>query len=157
MKRTIAIDGSSAKDSRTAGLLRELGIEIFHLSDDVGKAREAVLNSDTVVFATPTHWFNISATMKQLIDSLPDAPDYPCEGKTAYFFALCEEDGAQQAINQMMAPLNHMGFRIPPYACYFYNVNMADKSEEQWQVKGMAHLRRRLRQSRRRNQRGKRR
>ena len=144
MKRAIAIDGSPTKDGRTANLLAELGIEIFRLADGVEKAREAILNSDVIVFATPTHWFNVSALMKELIDSLPEAPDYPCDGKTAYFLAVCEEDGAQQAINQMMAPLNHMGFRIPPYASYFYNVNMAEKSEEQWQLNGMAHLQQRL-------------
>ena len=55
-----------------------------------------------------------------------------------------DKDGAQQAINQMMAPLN-LGFKIPPYACFFYNVHMAEKSEGQWQLKGMRYLRSRLR------------
>jgi multimeric flavodoxin WrbA len=145
MKRSIAIDGSSRKDSRTAGLLRELNIRTYRLQDSIEHAIHAILKADTIVFATPTHWFNISALMKDLIDRLPEAPDYPCEGKTAYFLAVCEADGAQQAINQLIAPLNHMGFWIPPYACYIYNVNMAEKSEDQWQSKGMGHLRRRLR------------
>jgi multimeric flavodoxin WrbA len=146
MKRAIAINGSSNNNGRTAGLLKELGIQIYHLSEGVGRARDAILEANTVVFGTPTRWFNVSASMKDLIDKLPEAPDYPCDGKTAFFVAVCEEDGAQQAINQMMAPLNHMGFWIPPYACYIYNINMAEKSEGQWQIKeGVAHLRRRLR------------
>jgi multimeric flavodoxin WrbA len=133
------------RGSRTAQLLQQLGVEIFHLAEGIEKARDAIIASNTVVFATPTRWFNVSASMKDLIDSLPEAPTFPCHGKTAFFLAVCEEDGAQQAINQMMAPLNHMGFKIPPYASYIYNVNMAEKSEDQWQAKGMAHLRRRLR------------
>ena len=145
MKRAIAINGSSNNDGRTARLLKQLEIQIYHLKDGVETARDAILKANTIVFGTPTRWFNVSASMKDLIDKLPEAPDYPCDGKTAYFVAVCEEDGAQQAINQMMAPLNHMGFRIPPYACYIYNINLAEKSEDQWQLKGMEHLRRRLR------------
>ena len=149
MKNVIAINGASTKDGRTSALLLELGIPICHLADGVERARDAVLAADMVVFGTPTRWFNVSASMKDLIDQLPEAPDYPCHGKSAYFLAVCDEDGAQQAINQMMAPLNHMGFRIPPYASYIYNTNMADKSEGQWQLRGMADLRRRLNSSRR--------
>jgi NAD(P)H-dependent FMN reductase len=145
MKRAIAIDGSSRKNSRTSGLLKELGIRTYRLEDGIQRAINAILKADTVVFASPIYWFSITALMKELIERLPEAPDYPCQGKTAYFVAVYEEDGAQQAINQMMAPLNHMGFKIPPYACFFYNVHMAEKSEDQWQLKGMRYLRSRLR------------
>jgi multimeric flavodoxin WrbA len=144
---SIAINGSPNKDGHTASLLQQLGIPIYHLSDGVRRAHDAILETDTIVFGTPVLWFNVSALMKELIDGLPEGPDYPCEGKTAFFVAVCDEDGGQQAINQMFAPLNHMGFSIPPYACYFYNNNMAEKSEDQWQAKGMAELRGRLRQS----------
>jgi NADPH-dependent FMN reductase len=95
-----------------------------------------ILKADVVVFATPTHWFNVSALMKQLIDRMEEGPNYPCEAKAAFFIAVCNEDGGQQAINQMMAPFNHMGFLIPPYASYIYNSNMAEKSEDQWMFKG---------------------
>src|SRR5262249_23445628 len=148
MKRAIAIDGSSRKNSRTSGLLKELGIRTYRLEDGIQRAINAILKADTVVFASPIYWFSITALMKELIERLPEAPDYPCQGKTAYFVAVYEEDGAQQAINQMMAPLFHGGFKIPPYACFFYNVHMAEKSEDQWQLKGMRYLRSRLRCSR---------
>jgi multimeric flavodoxin WrbA len=59
-------------------LLAELGIPICHLADGVERARDAILDANTVVFATPTRWFNVSASMKDLIDQLPEAPDYPC-------------------------------------------------------------------------------
>lgn len=63
MSKAIAIDGSSGQGSRTAKLLEELGIQIFHLADADGikKGRKAILDSNTIVFATPTHWFNVSA------------------------------------------------------------------------------------------------
>ncbi len=141
----IAINGSPEKNGHTAGLLAQLGVPILHLSDGIRPAHHAILQTDVIVFGTPVHWFNVSALMKELIDGLPEGPKYPCEGKTAFFLAVCDEDGGQQAINQMFAPLNHMGFAIPPYASYFYNNNMASKSEGKWMVKGMSELRLRLR------------
>jgi multimeric flavodoxin WrbA len=146
MSGAIAINGSPNREGLTARLLGQLRIPIYHLSENDGivRAHDAILENDVVVFGTPTHWFNVSALMKALIDRLPEAPDFPCDDKTAFFLAVCNEDGGQQAINQMMAPLNHMGFWIPPYACYIYNSNMAEKSEDHWQLDGMRDLRRRL-------------
>ena len=145
MNRTIAINGSSSNHGQTSGLLNQLGIPIYHLQHGIEPAYEAILKADVVAFATPTHWFNVSALMKQLIDRMEEGPNYPCEGKAAFFIAVCNEDGGQQAINQMMAPFNHMGFLIPPYASYIYNSNMAEKSEDQWMLKGMTELKSRLR------------
>jgi multimeric flavodoxin WrbA len=145
MNKTIAINGSSNKHGQTCQLLNQLGIPIYHLQEGIEPAYEAILKADVVVFATPTIWFNVSASMKQLIELMEEGPDFPCEGKAAFFVAACDEDGAQQAINQMMAPFNHMGFSIPPYAYYIYNNNMAEKSEDQWMLKGMAELGSRLR------------
>jgi multimeric flavodoxin WrbA len=144
MKRIIAINGSSNKHGRTNGLLSKLGIPIYHLQDGIAPAYKAILKAHVVVFATPTRWFNVSALMKQLIDAMEEGPNYPCEGKAAFFVTVCDEDGGQQAINQMIAPFNHMGFLIPPYASYIYNNNMAEKSEDKWMLKGMAELRSRL-------------
>jgi multimeric flavodoxin WrbA len=144
MNKAIAINGSSDKHGRTSRLLNQLDIQIYHLQDGIEPAYEAILKADVVVFATPTKWFNVSALMKEFIDRMEEGPNYPCEGKTAFFVATCDEDGGQQAINQMFAPFNHMGFLIPPYACYFYNNNMAEKSENKWMLNGMAFLKSRL-------------
>jgi len=54
MKRAIAINGSSNNDGRTARLLEELGIQIYHLKDGVETARDAILEANTIVFGTPT-------------------------------------------------------------------------------------------------------
>ena len=141
----IAINGSPKKDGHTVRLLAKLGVPVIHLRDGIRPARDAILRAKAIVFGTPVRWFNVSALMKQLIDSLPEAPDYPCHRKIAFFVAVCDEDGGQQAINQMFAPLNHMGFSIPPFASYFYNNNMADKSEERWMLTEASALRSRLR------------
>ncbi len=148
MNRAIAINGSPNKDGQTNTLLKQLDIPIFHLVDGIEPAYEAILKAEVVVFATPTLWYNVSALMKQLIEKMEDENDegdWPCEGKMAIFVTTCDEEGGQQAINQMFAPLNHMGFSIPPYACYHYNNNMPKKSENQWMVKAMPELRLRLR------------
>lgn len=142
--KIIALNGSPNKSGSTASLLKKLDVKIIHIIDGIEKAKEAVLAADVVVFATPVRWFNVSVPMKELIEALPESPDFPCEGKTAYFLAVCDEDGAQQAISLMFNPVNHMGFRVPPYACYIYNKNMAKKSEDEWQFKGISELHDRL-------------
>ena len=140
----IIINGSSKKRGRVARLCKQFGIRVVHLADGIDKAYREIKKAKKVVFATPVAWFNVSALMKELLERIPEAPRFPMHGKTAYFLAVCDEDGGQQAINQMMGPVNHMGFKIPPYACIFYNNNMARKSEQKWQIKDIARLRRKL-------------
>src|SRR5262245_11227692 len=100
MKRAIAIDGSSRKNSRTSGLLKELGLRTYRLEDGIQRAINAILKADTVVFASPIYWFNITALMKELIDRLPEAPDYPCQGKTAYFVGCTKKMGRNKPLNR---------------------------------------------------------
>ena len=129
----IVINGSPKKDGTTAKLCQRFNLPIVHLADGIEEAVAEIMVAEDIVFATPVYWFNVSALMKQLIEALPESPNFPCLGKRAYFFAVCNEDGGQQAINQMFAPLNHMGFTIPPWACHFYNLNTVGKSEDNWQ------------------------
>jgi multimeric flavodoxin WrbA len=89
----IAINGSPSRDSGTAILLPQLENPVYHLGDGVWRAHDAILETETIVFGTPVLWFNVSALMKELIDGLPEGPDSPCEGKTAFFVAVCDEDG----------------------------------------------------------------
>jgi multimeric flavodoxin WrbA len=141
MPKVIAINGSPQRSGHTARLLAMLDIkDIHHLADGIRPALDAVAAADTVVFATPVLWFNVSALMKDLIEQMEEGPHFPYEGKAAFFVAVCEEDGGQQAINQMMAPLNHMGFWIPPYASYIFNTSMADRSEDEWMLTGVDEL-----------------
>lgn len=141
----IAINGSTSKKGTTVKLLKQLNVPIVHLVDGISKAYRKMENADIVIFGTPTYWFNMSALMKEFIEYIPESPYFPCEGKIAFFVAVCNEDGAQQAISQMMTATNHMGFKIPPYASYFYNIHMAKKSENKWQFHGMKELKERLR------------
>jgi multimeric flavodoxin WrbA len=141
----IVINGSPKKRGRVAKLCQRFGVRIVHLADGIDRAFEEIKKADVIIFATPVLWFNVSALMKQLLERIPEAKKFPMHGKTAYFFAVCDEDGGQQAINQMMGPLNHMGFCIPPHACMFYNNNMAHRSEDRWQIKDITALRKKLR------------
>ena len=132
--KAIALNGSPNKNGRTVECLRQVGLPIIHLADGIAIARAEVLSADLVLFATPVRWFNISALMKELIEALPEADSYECEGKVAFLMAVCEDDGGQQALNQMMGPLSHMGFSFPPYAAANYiNTKMMQQSEQRWQ------------------------
>ncbi len=145
----ICINGSSNPNGTTSHICKQLGIPIVHLIDGISQAVEKIKETDAVVFATPVYWFNVHHLMKELLDAMPDqenSGEWPFEGKTAYFIAVCDEDGGQQAINQMFAAVNHMGFKIPPFACNYYNNNMAQKSEGQWQLKFVQRLRRELKE-----------
>ena len=126
-------------------MLAQLDAPVVHLADGIEEAYQALLKSDPIVFASPVMWFNMSSLMKQFIERIPESEEnFPCYGKTAYFFATFEEDGAQQTIGLMMSALNHMGFKIPQHASYFYNYNMAEKSENQWQMSAVEDLKKRL-------------
>lgn len=96
--------------------------------------------ADGIIFSTPTYWFNVSALMKNLIEHLTvfsfrGEQGYALCGKVAGFIATCEEDGGQAAINALVSPLVHMGFLIPPQSMLIYNINMAEKSHDQWMLK----------------------
>lgn len=106
------------------------------------KAKWELLDYDGVIFATPVHWFNVSAPMKEFIDSLTlpleseedfANPPYPLDGIVCAFIASCSEDGGQQAINAMMAPLNHMGMIVMPFGSVFHNINMQNHGQRGWQ------------------------
>lgn len=143
--KVIVINGGKRR-GRVATLLKTMGFPIYHLSDGIEVAVRRIKDADTVLFATPVYWFNVSARMKELIDALPEGPHFPLEGKTAYLLAFCDEDGGQQAVNQMFAPLSHMGFQFPPYASYFRNSN-AKTSEGDWQRKGLSYIKKQIEKS----------
>jgi NAD(P)H-dependent FMN reductase len=105
---------------------------------------EEMLSADGIIFGTPVRWFNVSAEMKELIEEMPESPNFPFEGKVAMFIASCNDDGGQHAINQLVAPLNHMGFIIPPYACVYSNSRMPSRGENRWQEKDVASMGKRL-------------
>jgi multimeric flavodoxin WrbA len=93
--------------------------------------------ADGFVFATPVHWFNMSALMKCFIDwltSLEQEDTRELEGKVAGVLAHCDEDGGNQAVTSIFSPLVHMGMLVPPYCGFFRNRYVAPQSEAGWQV-----------------------
>jgi len=160
----LGVNGSPHKDGVGSALLtraldqcvREAKVARVDLADHVtnfcdGEYRSATPEglgelfkllelADAVIFSTPVYWFNMSALMKAFIEHMTALENrgFVCEGKVAGLIATCEEDGGQSALSLMAAPLVHMGFLLPPYAMLFYNKNMAEKSEADWQTKDAA-------------------
>lgn len=146
----LGINGSPHKDGNGVKFLK-IALEqakkegattqLVHLIDKKNLI-PVLKKADGVIFSTPTHWFNMSALIKEFIDSLTplEYPDFPLEGKVAGFIATCEEDGGMQAIQAMMGPALHLGMVIPPYAGVFVNLNMVGKSEGEWMERDLALL-----------------
>ena len=97
---------------------------------------DSMRTADGFVFATPVHWFNMSALMKCFIDWLTSLEQgtHELEGKVAGVLAHCDEDGGNQAVTSIFSPLVHMGMLVPPYCGFFRNKHMASQSEAGWQV-----------------------
>ena len=107
--------------------------------------QKKIESADGIIFATPVHWHNISARMKNLIDYLTylEIGGWKLEGKVAGFISVGDTDGGWQAILNMVAPLSHMGMIIPPYSMVFQNTNLKT-SEKNWMKKDIPLLARNL-------------
>jgi len=69
-----------------------------------------------VVFATPVYWFSASARMKALLERMTSMENQGLLnlGKPMALLAVAEEEGAAQALAQMLLPLSYMGFVLAP-------------------------------------------
>ena len=96
-------------------------IYIEKTRDDMPKLQRWALRADGIVFATPTHWFNVSSLMKLFLDRLTSLEHYGflLEGKTAGFIVYGPQGGALTAIMLLMATANNMGMAVPPYSSIF--------------------------------------
>jgi multimeric flavodoxin WrbA len=84
--------------------------------DGFGRVAERILNADAVVFATPVYWFSASARMKALLERMTSMENQGLLnlGKPMALLAVAEEEGASQALSQMLLPLSYMGFVLAP-------------------------------------------
>lgn len=84
--------------------------------DGFGKVAEKILGADAVVFATPVYWFSVSARMKALLERMTSMENRGLLnlGKPMALLAVAEEEGASQALSQMLLPLAYMGFVLAP-------------------------------------------
>lgn len=96
-------------------------IAIEKTRDDMSKLQRLALRADGIVFATPTHWFNVSSLMKLFLDRLTSLEHYGflLEGKVAGFLVYGPQGGALNAAMLLVMTANHMGMVIPPYAAIF--------------------------------------
>jgi len=92
------------------------------LADSMRALHNLLLFCDGVVFATPIYWFGMSALMKTFVERLTSLENAGklLMGHVAGFVAVGEEDGAMQAISQLMAITSDMGFVIPPLGFTYY-------------------------------------
>ncbi|MER3451321.1 MAG: FMN reductase [Thermus sp.] len=84
--------------------------------DGFGHIAERLSWADAVVFATPVYWFSLSARMKALLERMTSLENQGIWnlGKPMALVAVAEEDGAAQALSQMLLPLSYMGFVLAP-------------------------------------------
>lgn len=89
--------------------------------DDMPKLQRLILEADGIIFATPTHWFNVSSLMKLFLDRLTSLEDYDflMEGKVAGFITYGPQGGGLNSAMLLTMTANHMGMAIPPYAAIF--------------------------------------
>jgi multimeric flavodoxin WrbA len=89
--------------------------------DGMPRLQRLVLEADGIIFATPTHWFNMSSLMKIFVDRLTALEDYGflLEGKAAGVISYGPQGGGFNAALSLAAPLIQMGLSIPPYGLIF--------------------------------------
>lgn len=93
-------------------------VSIEHTRDDMPKLQRLVLEADGIVFATPAHWFNMSAHLKLFLDRLTSLEHHSflLEGKAAGFVIYGPQGGAMSATMLLLTIVNQMGMIFPPYA-----------------------------------------
>lgn len=104
-----------------------------YLKETAGK----LLKADVVLFATPVFWGMPSPLFSQfLIDITPYEfdGDFPLRGKVAGVITHCDEDGGEKVVSDVLSPLRHFGFALPPHAGFWRNRTGAIHSEGKWQV-----------------------
>lgn len=84
--------------------------------------QKALIESDGIVIATPTYWFNVPARLKNFIDNLTilEENGYLLEGKVGGIIVYAPQGGDTTVLASLMLPLNHMGVVFPPYSAIFY-------------------------------------
>lgn len=105
-------------------------------ADDMPELEKSVLAADGVVFASPTHWFNVSSRMKLFLDRLTSLEDYNflLEGKVAGFVVYGPQGGALNCAMLMTMVANHMGMVIPPYAAIFDEGRKDDWLDKEYEI-----------------------
>ena len=112
--------------------------EIIVLSENFNTLmiQKKLIKANGLIIATPTHWFNCSLLIKRLIDETFwefSGEPYQLEDMPVGIIAVCNEDGANQAIASIALPLNHCGMFVPPFGTLIHNTRIPSHGENGWQ------------------------
>lgn len=86
------------------------------MSLDIARVEE-VLDSDIIIFGSPTYYGNVSGAMKVFMDSFsPCWPDAKLWGKKMFAFSTCAngEGGGDMCLNAINIFAQHMGMLVVP-------------------------------------------
>jgi multimeric flavodoxin WrbA len=100
--------------------------------------KEKVRAADGLIISTPVHWFNVSWITKRFIDEVfwdYSGKPWALRDRPVGIIAVCDEDGANQAIASIAMPLNHCGMFVPPFGTLIHNTKMPGHGEGGWQNK----------------------
>jgi len=91
--------------------------------DDWGRLSQRMLEADALVFATPVYWFAPSARMKTLVERMTSLENKGLllAGKPYALLAAAEEDGAAQAMAQLMVTFGFMGLVLAPLGLAYHH------------------------------------
>jgi len=94
-------------------------------TDTVNYVLEKLKKADGIIFASPVHWFTMSAAMKNLLDWCVLLEDgWPLAGKPVGCGACGDTDGGQTTVNAMAQIMMHLGCRIPQDGMFFRNTSI---------------------------------
>ena len=103
---------------------------------DVNNLQDKMRHANGFIIATPVHWFNVSWLIKRFIDEVLfpfSGEPYELEDKPVGIIAVCNEDGANQAIANIAMPLNYCGVFVPPFGTLIHNKSIPGHGEDGWQ------------------------
>jgi len=91
--------------------------------DDWGRLSQRMLEADALVFATPVYWFAPSARMKTLVERMTSLENKGLllAGKPYALVAAAEEDGASQAMAQLLVTFGFMGLVLAPLGLAYHH------------------------------------
>lgn len=104
--------------------------------DDWPKLRQSILDSEIVIFATPTWLGSMTSVMRRVLERLNadiatvDSAGRPLfAGRVAGALVVGNEDGAHSIIAGLFQAANDLGFTIPAMGAAYWNGRAMEKTD----------------------------